>query len=468
MTNYRPALHIFRIIADSLIIAAVFYLADYFTGRYSSTDQLPGIKETVMLLLLLVTWFFSSNATKLYDEFRSRNFSYELVIVMKNVGVQLIASIVLIFVIKEISYSRIFVFYNTLFLTLFLLIEKYALYKVLIKLRSKGRNLRTILIVGAGELGKKFYNTINKNKHFGYRVLGFLDDAIIPELNGVYLGKIDRLQEVLKTNQVDNVMVALPDYASEKIEDVLQVCGIHSTRVKLIPDYFRFSTPKYSATMFAQYPVISVREEKINEIHWRFWKRGMDIVISGLVILIVFPWLLPLLGIIIKIDSKGPVFFKQIRWGRDNKRFTAYKLRSMVCTSTDTDENGKYVQASISDPRVTRAGKIMRKLNIDELPQFINVLKGDMSVVGPRPHPEPLNLESNKKIPYYMMRHFVKPGLTGWAQVNGYRGETKEPDAMKKRVEYDLWYIENWSIWLDVQIMFLTIWIMLKGNPNAY
>ena len=161
--------------------------------------------------------------------------------------------------------------------------------------------------------------------------------------------------------------------------------------------------------------------------------------------------------------------YRQERWGRNNKRFIAYKFRSMqVDECGEVDENGKFRQATKHDPRVTKVGKFLRKTNLDELPQFWNVLKGDMSIVGPRPHPTPLNIESKDKIRLYMFRHLVKPGITGWAQVNGFRGSTENHELMQSRINHDIWYIENWSIWLDVQIIGLTVWNMIKGEKNAY
>jgi putative colanic acid biosynthesis UDP-glucose lipid carrier transferase len=158
----------------------------------------------------------------------------------------------------------------------------------------------------------------------------------------------------------------------------------------------------------------------------------------------------------------------QERWGRDNKKIKAYKFRSMRADSKTVDETGKYLQATQNDPRITKVGKFLRKTNLDELPQFWNVLKGEMSVVGPRSHPTPLNLESKDKVHLYMLRHLVKPGITGWAQVNGYRGETKDLSKMQKRIDYDIWYIENWSFFLDIQIIFMTVWNMVRGEENAY
>jgi putative colanic acid biosynthesis UDP-glucose lipid carrier transferase len=182
----------------------------------------------------------------------------------------------------------------------------------------------------------------------------------------------------------------------------------------------------------------------------------------------VFSWLWPLLALLIKISSPGPVFFKQERWGKKNARIICYKFRSMVKESRDVDENGHYQQATRNDRRITRLGGFLRRSNLDELPQFINVLKGEMSVVGPRPHPTPMNLEIKDSIHNYQLRHLVRPGITGWAQVSGFRGETSDPDLLRKRVEYDIWYIENWSILLDIKIVLISIWLMLKGDPRAY
>jgi putative colanic acid biosynthesis UDP-glucose lipid carrier transferase len=325
-----------------------------------------------------------------------------------------------------------------------------------------------MLIVGAGPVGQQFYNLIEKHPHFGYKLVGFLDDSIKPSINGKYLGKINQLEMVLEKESVDDVIVALPNYASDKISDIIHTCENYTTRVRIIPDVFKFINSRFSIDLFELFPVISIKSEKIFEFQWRVVKRILDIVFSFLVILFVFSWLFPVVALLIKIDSKGPVFFTQERWGRNNKPFKAIKFRSMVCNSKDVDENGRYQQATKDDPRITRIGKILRKTNIDELPQFFNVLIGDMSVVGPRPHPIPLNLESKKVIKRYMQRTLVKPGITGWAQINGYRGETRDPILMQKRIDHDLWYIENWSIWLDIQIIIQTIVNMIKGDPNAY
>ena len=325
-----------------------------------------------------------------------------------------------------------------------------------------------MLIIGAGDVGKKIFYTIKENPNFGYKVIGFLDDFEIPMLNCKYLGPVSKLNNILTNQEIDNVIVALPNYAVEKIQEVLHICELNGQIIRIVPDYFRFASSKYSLSMFGQIPVVAVKDEKIDQFHWHFWKRLFDLVFSFMVLTLIFSWLYPLVALLIKLDSKGPVIFKQERWGRNKKKFNLYKFRSMICTATDIDQNGNYMQAKLNDPRLTRLGKFLRKTNLDEFPQFINVFKGEMSIVGPRPHPTILNIESKRYIFRYMQRNYVKPGITGWAQVNGFRGETKDSKLMQKRIEYDLFYIENWSLLLDFQIIILTIWHVIHGDPNAY
>ncbi|MCH8326261.1 MAG: undecaprenyl-phosphate glucose phosphotransferase [Bacteroidetes bacterium] len=421
-----------------------------------------------LILSLSVIWYLYSKSTNLYDDFRSRNFSHELIALIRNIFIQIICTIIILFLLKEERLSRYFVILFSTTSLILISTEKLILRRVLNYLRSKGRNIRSLIIIGAGEVGKNFYDSIFDNPHFGYRIIGFLDDKRKTFLNGKYLGKIDELDNVLSNERVDDVIIALPNYATDKLEEVVRTCENHTTRIKIIPDYFKFISSKYSISVFDRFPIISVREDKLNELHFRILKRAFDTAFTLLLFTFLFSWLWPLIALCIKISSPGPIFYIQERWGRDNKKIRTYKFRSMVKCSNNVDENGKFRQALKNDPRITKIGKILRKTNLDELPQFWNVLKGQMSIVGPRPHPTPLNLESKDKVHLYMLRHLVKPGITGWAQINGLRGETKDMSKMQKRIDYDIWYIENWTFMLDIQIIFMTIWKMLKGDPNAY
>ena len=466
MHIHRKSLYVFRFSADIIaLVAAYIGAANYYAMQNSI--HLTNRDYSLCLSLTLI-WFFSARMTDLYDEFRSRHFGYEFIGLIKNVLIQVIAAVVILFFMKTHPLSRSFVFMYAVSSLVLLTAERYLLRKFLYLLRKRGRNLRDILIIGAGEVGQNFYDSILSNPHFGYRLVGFLDDQNKANLNGQYLGKLDQLENILTKKPVDDVIITLPAYATEKIEQVIKTCDNHTTRVKIIPDYFRFVSEKFEVTMFDRFPVISVRKDKLDEIHWYILKRTFDAAFSFFVILLFLSWLVPLIALAIKFTSRGPVFFRQERWGRNNKKIICYKFRSMCAESQDVSAGGKYQQATKNDPRITSLGRFLRKTNLDELPQFWNVLRGQMSVVGPRPHPTPLNMESKDIIENYMLRHLVKPGITGWAQINGYRGETKDAKIMQKRVNHDIWYIENWSFWLDVEIIFITVWQMLKWDTKGY
>jgi len=210
-------------------------------------------------------------------------------------------------------------------------------------------------------------------------------------------------------------------------------------------------------------PIIMVRCEPLEEYHWRLTKRLFDITFCIIMLVFICSWLFPILAILIKVDSKGPVFFTQARSGRNNVPFNCIKFRSMV-----TNGNAHETQTTINDARLTKIGRVLRKTNLDELPQFINVLLGEMSVIGPRPHMIKHTEQYSKIVNGYLARQLLKPGISGWAQVNGHRGETIHVSQMQKRIEYDLWYLENWTLNLDIKIIFLTIWNTIKGDPRAY
>ncbi|PKL82143.1 MAG: undecaprenyl-phosphate glucose phosphotransferase [Ignavibacteriae bacterium HGW-Ignavibacteriae-3] len=466
MNIYRQAYFYIRVLADIIVLLFCFQLAYIIIP--SSVVFRADTNIYFSLIAVFASWLIASAKNGIYDEFRSKNFSYELIAIIKNCFFMMIGVSLAILLLKENEFPRRFLVVYSFTSFLFLSAEKYLIREFIHFLRSKGRNLKTMMIIGAGAVGRRFFDEITTNPHFGYRFVGFLDDKLKKDLNGEYLGPISNLESVLESRIVDNVMIALPNHAFSKINDIVKTCERYPTHVRLIPDYFQCISNRYSVTMFGNLPVISVREEKINELHWRLVKRGFDTAFALLVFIFILSWLFPLIALFSKLDSKGPILFKQERWGRNNRKFYIYKFRSMITASSDLDENGKYNQATRNDPRITKLGKFLRSSNFDELPQFWNILKGELSLVGPRPHPSPLNQESKEKIDKYMRRHLVKPGLTGWAQVHGMRGETKGKSLMQRRVEYDLWYIENWSFWLDLQIILMTIWVMIKGDKNAY
>jgi putative colanic acid biosynthesis UDP-glucose lipid carrier transferase len=466
MYVYRKFVYSIRLGAD---LAGMFiaYRVAVLLSFIHAGQRVDQYLDLIFMLLLLV-WIISSQITGLYDDFRSRDFRYEIIARMKTALVQPLAAAVILILVKETILARLFLVLYSSSLVVLIGAEKFVLGSTLKILRRRGRNLRSLLVIGAGRVGLGFADAVARHTEFGYRIIGFLDDKKVPSLNGSYLGPISKLEAILTDRRIDNVVVALPNSAYKKVEEIVRVCEDFTTTVRIIPNYSRFLSTSYSFSMFDRYPIISPRDEKLAEFHWRIAKRAFDTGFTLLLFALVFWWLWPIIALAIKLTSPGPVFFKQIREGRYNRTFVAYKFRSMVCCGSDVDENGKYQQAAKGDRRITTIGKILRKTNLDELPQFINVLKGEMSIVGPRPHPLPLDVESKAETRMYMQRYLVKPGITGWAQVNGHRGETREPMAMQRRVNSDLWYIENWSFWLDLRIILKTIFMTVKGDPHAY
>ncbi|MGD1007009.1 MAG: undecaprenyl-phosphate glucose phosphotransferase [Ignavibacteriaceae bacterium] len=462
----KTSLYLTRITLDIILIISVFLVSIKisFPGCNFLTEKDPQF----LLLFLLVTWFFSTRTTGLYDEFRSRNYSYQPLLIIKNIIIQIVGAIIVFPLLKEYYLSRHFIAIYSSFLLIILSLSKFLLRRLLISFCKKGRNLRKLLIIGAGVVGQSFCRFTLNNPHFGYHVLGFLDDKTKPFLNGKYLGKIDRLNSILSSKIIDYVIVALPNYADDRIEDVVRTCEKHTTRIRIIPDYLKFASAKHNVSMFGRFPIISIREDRINELHWSILKRGFDIIFTFCIFLLVFSWLFPFIIIMQKLFNPGPLIYKGKRWGRNNKEFICYKFRSMVPGGTIQSNNNKYSHTSKIDSRITKFGRFLRKTNIDELPQFWNVLKGDMSIVGPRPHDLQENGKIKDQIKLYMFRHIVKPGITGWAQVKGYRGGTNDMNLMQKRIEHDIWYIENWYFGLDIQIIILTLWDMIKGAKNAY
>jgi putative colanic acid biosynthesis UDP-glucose lipid carrier transferase len=466
MINNKNTFYLLRVFSDYITLLMGFIIAVIIT--YNKISFQLTTNEAFLFLLLSVVWYVRGKAIGLYDEYRSRNFSFELIALIKNILFQALAAVIILFIIRDIGLNRYFVIVYTAVLLVMLSLEKFSIRRLISYFRKKGRNIRKLLVIGAGDVGKNFFDSVESNPQFGYKIVGFLDDEKKTFLNGQYLGKIDKLNEILYTLEVDDVIVALPKYADEKIEHVVECCRQNAVKLRIIPDYFRFMSNRYSLTMFAQFPMLSVREDSLDQLNSRLLKRAFDFSFSLLLFVFVFSWLWPIIAITIKLSSPGPVFFSQVRVGRRNRLFKTYKFRSMRTDSKDINENGKYQQAKANDPRVTKIGAFLRKSNLDELPQFLNTLKGEMSIVGPRPHPRPLNDESHNSVNLYMQRHLVKPGITGWAQVSGHRGETSKPGAMQARIDHDIWYINNWTFWLDIQIIALTVWNMIVGDKNAY
>jgi Undecaprenyl-phosphate glucose phosphotransferase len=341
---------------------------------------------------------------------------------------------------------------------------RWALRNYLERMWAQGYNVKRILVAGAGELGQTVAETILAHRELGYRVVGFVDDTPgRPTFAGLpMLGTLDQTMDVANAHGVDQVYIALPLEDHAKLLKLIKNVSNECLDIKVVPDLVQYATIKAALEDLDGIPIIS-----LNEVPLRGWnsmlKRGMDFLL-GSAILFVFTFILPLfpiLALLIKLrGGRGPVFFRQERISVDGKTFQMYKFRSM---HHDAEKETGPVWAQAEDPRRTSIGVWLRRFNLDEFPQLINVVLGDMSLVGPRPERPPFVQQFRERIPQYMLRHRVKSGITGWAQVNGWRGNT----SIEKRIEYDLYYIENWSLLLDVKILILTLFRGF-GQKHAY
>lgn len=378
--------------------------------------------------------------------------------------IAIIAFFVLFLKYSQISRFQLLYFYAFFFCLLML--SRFLSMEVLKYVRAKGYNFKNVIIVGANDAGERIRKTLSKDLTYGYRFLGFFDEKVDPFafISSPVLGGFQDIEKYIVTHQVDEMYVALHIDNVDVINDLIKICEHHMVRIKFIPDFQLYTkSSKVEISFYENTPVLMFRREPLEYTVNRLLKKAFDIVFSLGVILLIFPWLFPIIMILIKIESPGPVFFRQERSGRDNESFFCWKFRSMR-----VNKNADKLQAGKGDVRITKFGAFIRKTSIDELPQFFNVFFGDMSVVGPRPHMVNHTKQYTDLIGNYLVRQYAKPGITGWAQVNGYRGETRELIDMQNRVEYDIWYIENWSILLDIKIVIKTVLNIFKGEENAY
>lgn len=458
--------YLLRLAFDLLMLALCFKPAwVYIFGNWPGWDaNFIGVQFLISILI----WYFSARIFHFYTSVTLFSYSQEITILLRLVALHLLLQgfIIMFFVDQIALYRNFILLYNATILISFP-VTKY-LYRVIVAyIRSQYKYVRKILVVGSSEMSSNFYRSGMLINNLQYTIVGFVGERANSG-SGTYLGTIDQLDTILQQQKVDEVFLALPSYQTEQINLVIDKCELQKIQVKVINDFNHLGNGSMKLTNYAGFPVVGLRYFPLDDAENRFFKRLFDIIFSIIVIVLVLSWLIPVMGLLIKISSKGPVFFLQERWGLNNKKIKCLKFRTMYTPKAAATGENEFRQTEKNDIRVTKLGKILRKTSLDELPQFINVLLGEMSVVGPRPHPIPLSLESKDIVQHYMHRHLVKPGITGWAQVNGSRGEIHNTEEMKKRVAFDLWYIENWSFWIDCQIIFQTLVNLIKGDEKAY
>lgn len=436
-------------------VGCLCYLIYFKASVFPSEYRTALIINTLLVLILFPNF-------NLYLSWRGRSKWKRSITTINAWATVMTILVVTSFAVKNSNiYSRVWFFSWLISGSLYLVLYRIALDLFLSKLRSQGINRKKILVYGAGAVGHNISQNLSNNYEVGFDIHAFIDDNLAlhgQKINNVEIYSPDKMLELLKDCQ--EIWIALPLRADKKVHDILHETRHLTCIVKFIPDIFNFRLLNHSVIEIANMPIIEINGSPLS-FHNRCLKRIEDIVLSLIIIMIISPIFIAV-SFLVKLTSKGPIIYKQERHGWNGKTIKVYKFRSMSHC-----HNALFVQATKNDSRITPLGKILRKTSIDELPQFINVLQGRMSIVGPRPHPLAMNEAYKDQVDNYMQRHKVKPGITGWAQINGFRGETDTIEKMEKRIEYDLFYIENWSIALDLKIIFLTVFKGFIGK-NAY
>lgn len=473
----QKTLNRFHIIVDGLLVVAAF-IASYYLRFESPLTRLELFKITdefgkivfyfapqtyaKMLFYLIPGYLIIYSCCHLYTPKRSKNRFTELWNLIKANIIGIVYFTFVLYLIKEINLSRAFLGLFFVVNIVFDYVFRFCVSRVLKLFRRRGYNLKHILLVGYSRATERYISRILANPQWGYYIHGILDDEK-PEgttYKGIkVIGSTDTLESILAQNQLDEIAITLRIEEYSNLEHLVGICEKSGVHTKFIPDYNNFISSQPYTEDLDGLPVINIRNVPLSNTFNQVIKRITDII-GALVALIIFAIPMLIVTLVIKITSPGPLIFSQVRVGRHNKEFKMYKFRSMKVQTTAQE---KKAWTTVNDPRITPFGKFIRKTSIDELPQLFNVLKGDMSLVGPRPE-RPFFVEKFKEeIPRYMIKHQVRPGMTGWAQVSGYRGDT----SIMSRIEHDLYYIEHWTIGFDFKILILTVFNGFV-NKNAY
>lgn len=446
----------------SKFIRPISILIDLTVILFSSFFLFKDLVSNMLILVFyqFISWGLIAYTIKFYDVYR---FTAPIEIASKIIkqGILFLLITIAFFPFyKEAVFSEkaisIFIILTIALVTVF----KFSLFFYLKEYRIiTGSNYRTAIIIGFTPEAIRLKNLFETRKDYGYRFFGFFSDK---KTNHDIIGKLTDLKPFVVENEIDEIYCSLNEVSNNYLKDLIDFADENNKTIKFIPDTKEIFSKNLKIDYYDFFPVLSLKQTMLNEPEVKSFKRLFDILFALSIIVFVLSWIIPILAILIKLESKGPVFFRQGRPGIDENEFICYKFRSMRINKTTEKE------ASKDDPRVTVLGRFMRKTSIDELPQFINVLFGDMSVVGPRPHLWSQNKEYGNKVKKYMIRHCVKPGITGLAQISGSRGEITSDRDMINRIRFDVFYIENWSLFLDLKIILQTIINIFKGDKKAY
>jgi putative colanic acid biosynthesis UDP-glucose lipid carrier transferase len=454
--SYRIILWLWDVISLNLVLL----LLAIFIER---ADAFQNNEYYLYFLAFNMLWMASVFITALYlskNWLDVGNFAVET---MKSYFLTVLALLFFVFIFKK-EYSRLFITLSLAGFGLALVFNRFVFYVALEALKKNFQIRKNVIVLGNNNITRRLVNYFQKESKL-VNVMGiFDDDTKGREFQGIRVrGGIRESIEFAKENDVTEIYCTIAPEMHAYLYDLAKDAENHFIHFKVVPDYQIFVNRNIFVDFVDDMPVLSLRNEPLEDTGNKIKKRIFDIIFSSLVIIFILSWLVPIIAILIKLSSKGPVFFVQPRSGKNNQPFDCLKFRSLR-----VNDEAHQKQVTKNDNRITPIGRFLRKSNLDELPQFFNVFMGDMSVVGPRPHMLKHTTDFTNIYKQYMIRHFIKPGLTGWAQVHGYRGEIKDHDFLIKRIEYDIWYMENWSIWLDMKIILMTVFKTIQGDKNAY
>ena len=458
----------FRVTDPLLVLATTFYFSKFFiTPELVSLFKVLAIYGSILVFFIFP--FFQLyrpwRGVSLFTEVHSIIKAWIFILVFFNIFILILADDAQRQILWPFCLFKVGLFWQwALFTAGVLILFRTLLRFSMRRLRHFGRNTRTNVIVGAGDLGRRLQSVISENPWVGYQTRAFFDDDQTKASSGPIPveNNLDSIASYVNQHKIDTVFLALPMRSHQRIKEVMRFLNDTTANVFFVPDVFNFHLLSLDVSEVAGLPLINLRDAPLNFPQNIALKWISDKVFSLLILFLISP-LLAVIALLVKFTSPGPVIFKQRRYGINGKEIRVYKFRSM----TTCDDGACIHQAKKTDPRVTPVGRFLRRTSLDELPQFFNVLQGKMSIVGPRPHAVAHNEQYRKLIDSYMLRHKIKPGITGWAQVNGYRGRTDTLEKMEKRVEHDLYYITNWSLFFDIKIMLMTVFNGFT-NKNAY
>ncbi len=439
----------------------------FFAARFIFQSQgfiIAGNQYDFFGLFLGIAWLSIVLIESIYQDKFSSSFDQYVRVFLQTYIYFLLITVAYLFFFRLLLLSRAFISVILIIVFIALLINRFVFSMVQKYIKKREGFLSKVVIIGYNPLSKKLVDYLEKDEA-NKEIIGFCEnEENIDELSGYpILGNVADTMETCKRYGINEIYSTIAPEHNKDIYALMRDADQNCIRFKIVPDLGFFINKKMHVDYVEGLPVMSLRREPLEDINNIIKKRTFDIVVSLMVTVFILSWLIPIVGLLIWLESKGPIFFVQPRSGKDNKDFMCLKFRSMKM-----NDSANTKQATRGDDRITRIGKFLRRTSLDEFPQFINVLKGDMSIVGPRPHMLKHTEEYSSLIEEYMVRQFLKPGITGWAQVSGYRGETTNVWQMKKRVEHDLWYLENWSLLLDMRIVALTFANTIKGEENAF